>query len=64
MPRQGLNDQTPNEFPDVKLHHLLIGSAAMLEAPAVVAGLDDIAMVGDAVEQGRVIALSLQQNAQ
>jgi hypothetical protein len=29
-----------------------------------VAGLDDIAMVGDAVEQGRVIALSLQQNAQ
>jgi putative transposase len=22
MPRQGLKDQTPNEFPDVKLHHL------------------------------------------
>lgn len=37
----------------------LIGLAAVLEAPAVVAGLDDIAMVGDAVEQGRVIVSSL-----
>ena len=28
------------------------GSAAVLEAPAVVAGLDDVAMVGEPVEQG------------
>ena len=28
------------------------GSGAVLEAPALVAGLDDLAMVGQAVEQG------------
>ena len=28
------------------------GSAAVLEAPAIVAGFDDVAMVGQAVEQG------------
>ena len=27
------------------------GSAAVLEAPAIVAGLDDVAVMGDAVEQ-------------
>ena len=27
------------------------GSAAVFEAPAVVAGLDDVAMVGNAIEQ-------------
>ena len=28
------------------------GSEAVLEAPALVAGLDDVAVVGEAVEQG------------
>jgi hypothetical protein len=28
----------------------LIGSASVFEAPAVIAGLDDIAMVGDAAK--------------
>ena len=28
------------------------GSGAVLEAPALVAGLDDVAMVGETVEQG------------
>ena len=31
----------------------LVGSAAVFEAPAVVAGLDDVAVVSDAIEQGR-----------
>ena len=29
------------------------GSGAVLEAPALVAGLDDVAVMGEAIEQGR-----------
>jgi IstB-like ATP binding protein len=32
-----------------------LGSGAVLEAPAFVAGLDDVAMVGEAIEQTSVI---------